>query len=248
MTEGGGLSLLVAAGAGLLSFLSPCVLPLFPSYLSFLGGISCAELQEASADPRIRWRLLGNALMFILGFSLVFIAFGASFSLLGSLLFEYQVIIRRAGGVLIILFGLYAMGWMRIPFLMREKRFHLRSRPAGYLGAFAVGVTFAAGWTPCVGPILGSILVYAGTAETARTGILMLAAYSAGLALPFLGGALALTRVLPLLDRFKKLLPAVSVVSGLLLITVGSLLLTDYFTILSSYALRLTPEWLWKRL
>ena len=143
MTDTGGLSLLVAAGAGLLSFLSPCVLPLFPSYLSFLSGISCAELQEASADPRLRWRLLGNAVMFILGFSLVFIAFGASFSLLGSLLFEYQVMIRRAGGVLIILFGLYAIGWLRIPFLMREKRFHLRSHPAGYLGAFAVGVTFA---------------------------------------------------------------------------------------------------------
>ncbi|MFQ5881497.1 MAG: cytochrome c biogenesis CcdA family protein [Candidatus Methylomirabilales bacterium] len=242
------VSVLVAMGAGLLSFLSPCVFPLIPSYLAFVGGLSLEEVQGSVAHPQNRRQLLLHALAFIVGFSAVFISFGASATALGQLLFDYQLFIRKVGGVLVILFGLYIAGWLTIPFLMREKHLELKGRPGGYLGAFLVGVTFAAGWIPCVGPILGSILVMAGTSQTVGQGILLLAAYSAGLAVPFFLTALLFGRFLRFFNRFKRLLPWVSRVSGLFLILVGALLLTDYFTLLSVFALRFTPDWLFWRL
>jgi cytochrome c-type biogenesis protein len=232
----------------MLSFLSPCVLPIFPSFLSFVTGLSFGELSGSVADPRTRRAIVLNSLCFILGFSLVFMSLGASFSLLGRMLFDYQVILRKVGGALVLLFGLYIAGLLKLPLLTRDVRLELKDRPAGYLGAFVVGLTFAAGWTPCVGPILGSILVYASTAKTAAMGVLMLGAYSLGLAIPFLLSALALNRFLALFDRFKRLMPAVNMASGLFLVLVGALLMTNYFTLLSAYALRLTPEWLWQRL
>ncbi|MBZ0168017.1 cytochrome C biogenesis protein [Candidatus Methylomirabilis lanthanidiphila] len=238
----------MALGAGVLSFLSPCVLPIFPSYLSFVTGLSFGELSDSVNNVKTRRAIVLNALCFIFGFSVVFMSLGASFSLLGRLLFDYQQILRKVGGVLVILFGLYIAGFLNLPFLTRTVRLELQDRPAGYLGAFIVGVTFAAGWTPCVGPILGSILLYASTAKTAYTGILMLGAYSLGLAIPFFLSALALNRFLDYFDRFKRLIPVMSAVGGIFLIVVGGLLLTNYFTILSAYALRLTPQWLWQRL
>jgi cytochrome c-type biogenesis protein len=241
------LSLAVALGAGVLSFLSPCVLPIFPSYLSFIAGVSFDEAAQL-ADRRTKRAVLLNALLFVGGFSLVFVTLGASFSLIGQALFDSQRIIRRAGGLLVILLGLHTLGWPRLPFLMREARLELKGRPAGYIGAFVIGVTFAAGWTPCVGPILGAILSLASTAQTALAGTLLLVAYSAGLALPFLASALALNRFLGFFDRFKRFLPVVSTVSGLFLILVGTLLVTDYFALLSTFAIRLTPEWLIRRL
>jgi len=245
---GESLTIWVAMGAGMLSFLSPCVLPIFPSFLSFVTGLSFGELSGSVADPRTRRAIVLNSLCFILGFSLVFMSLGASFSLLGRMLFDYQVILRKVGGALVVLFGLYIAGLLKLPLLTRDVRLELKDRPAGYLGAFVVGLTFAAGWTPCVGPILGSILVYASTAKTAAMGVLMLGAYSLGLAIPFLLSALALNRFLALFDRFKRLMPAVNMASGLFLVLVGALLMTNYFTLLSAYALRLTPEWLWQRL
>ena len=245
---GESVTIWVAMGAGILSFLSPCVLPIFPSYLSFVTGLSFGELSGSVANTRTRRAIILNSLCFILGFSVVFMSLGASFSLLGRLLFDYQQILRKVGGVLVILFGLYFAGLLKLPFLMRNIRVELTDRPAGYLGAFIVGVTFAAGWTPCVGPILGSILLYASTARTAGTGILMLGAYSLGLAIPFFLSALALNRLLDFFDRFKWVMPAVSVAGGIFLVFVGALLLTNYFTLLSAYALRLTPQWLWQRL
>ncbi len=241
------LSMAVSMGAGLLSFLSPCVLPIFPSYLSFIAGISFDEATHL-ADRRTRRAILLNAILFVCGFSAVFIALGASFSLVGQALFDYQMVIRRVGGALIIVLGLHTLGWLRIPYLMREAHLELKGRPAGYVGAFLIGVTFAAGWTPCVGPILGAILSLASTAQTAATGTLMLVAYSAGLAVPFLLSALALNRFLRFFERFKRFLPMVSTASGLLLILVGTLLMTNYFTLLSTFAIRLTPEWLIRRL
>lgn len=180
------VGILLAMAAGLLSFLSPCVLPLFPSYLSFIAGLSFEELQGTVANPRTRRAILANSLFFVLGFSLVFIALGAGATLLGQALYQSQALIRRIGGGFVILMGFYVAGWIRIPFLMREWRADLASRPAGYLGAVLTGITFAAGWTPCIGPILGSILTLASMTQTAATGILMLAAYSLGLAVPFL--------------------------------------------------------------
>jgi cytochrome c-type biogenesis protein len=249
MVESGeALTIWVALGAGILSFLSPCVLPIFPSYLSFVTGLSFGELSGSVDNVKTRRAIVLNALCFILGFSVVFMSLGASFSLLGRLLFDYQQILRKVGGVLVILFGLYIAGFLKLPFLSRTVRVELHDRPAGYLGAFIVGVTFAAGWTPCVGPILGSILLYASTAKTAETGVLMLGAYSLGLAIPFFLSALALNRFLNYFDQLKHLVPLMSAVGGIFLVVVGGLLLTNYFTILSAYALRLTPQWLWQRL
>ncbi len=242
------VSMVVAIGAGLLSFLSPCVLPLIPSYLAFVGGLSLEEIQGSVATSKNRRQLLIHAGTFILGFSFIFISLGASATALGQLLFDYQLLIRKAGGVLVIIFGLHIAGWLTIPFLMRERHIQLREGPTGYLGAFLVGVTFAAGWIPCVGPILGSILVMASTSQSVGQGILLLAAYSLGLAVPFFLSALLFSRFLTFFNRFKPLLPWVSRASGLFLILVGILLLTDYFTLLSAFALRFTPEWLFKRL
>ncbi len=241
------LSVAVAMGAGALSFLSPCVLPIFPSYLSFVTGLSLEDMQ-AGREAATRRRTLLSALLFILGFSLVFVSMGASLSLVGSFLFDYQGVIRRVGGVLIVLFGLQVGGWLRVPFLLRERRLEFRRRPAGYLGAFLVGVTFAAGWTPCVGPILGSVLSLASAAGTARTGTLLLASYSLGLAIPFFLSALAVDRFFTVFHRFKRFLPVLNTVAGAILILVGALLVTNYFSALAALTIRLTPQWLVDRL
>ncbi len=241
---GANLNILIAVLAGLLSFLSPCVLPLLPSYLSFIAGLSFEELQGSVANPRTRRAILINSLLFVLGFSLVFIILGAGATLLGQTLFESQVLIRRVGGCFVILMGLYVAGWLRIPFLMREWRADLSRRPAGYLGAVLTGVTFAAGWTPCIGPILGSILTLASVTQTATTGILMLVAYSVGLAVPFLLASLMIDRFLTFFDRFKRFFPVVTKGSGIILVGVGLLLVTDYFSALSRLAFSLTPDWL----
>jgi cytochrome c-type biogenesis protein len=240
------ISILVAMAAGLLSFLSPCVLPLFPSYLSFIAGVSFDEVQGTVANPRTRRAILLNSLLFILGFSLVFVALGAGATLVGQVLFREQSVIRKIGGLLVILMGLYVGGWLRIPFLMREWRVELKDRPAGYLGAVVVGITFAAGWTPCIGPILGSILTLASVSQTASTGILMLVAYSLGLAIPFFVSSLAIQHFLAFFDRFKRFIPMVTRGSGLVLIALGLLLVSDYFTVLSRLAFSLTPDWLFE--
>ena len=248
MRSGANLSLAVAFAGGLFSFLSPCVLPLFPSYLSFVTGMSLGELQRTGAEGVGRRRVLGHSAAFVLGFSLVFVSMGASFSALGQALINYRDLIRQAGGVLIVLFGLYIAGVFRLPWLGRTRQLTFRSKPAGWIGSWLVGVTFAIGWTPCVGPILGSILTLAGTSETVSTGVMLLSAYSAGLAIPFLLASLALGAFLATVRRFRRWIPVVERAAGILLVMVGALVLTNAFTVLNSYALRLTPEWLFKRL
>jgi cytochrome c-type biogenesis protein len=240
------VNILVAMAAGLLSFLSPCVLPLLPSYISFVAGVSFEEVQGHVANPRTRRAILLNSLLFILGFSLVFIALGAGVTLLGQALFQQQDLIRKIGGIFIILMGMYVAGWLRIPFLMREWRMELRDRPAGYIGALFVGITFAAGWTPCIGPILGSILTLASVSQTATTGIAMLAAYSLGLAIPFFISSLAIHRFLIFFDRFKRFIPVVTRLSGIILMALGLLLVTGYFVVLNRLAFSLTPDWLFE--
>jgi cytochrome c-type biogenesis protein len=247
----GELSILVAFVGGLFSFLSPCVLPLFPSYLSFITGMSLDQIQSTTGDGgdrRGRRWILGNSLAFVAGFSMVFVGMGASFSALGQLLFDYRDGIRLAGGLLIIVFGLYIAGALRLPFLARYQQVQLRSKPAGLIGSWLVGVTFAIGWTPCVGPILGSILSLAGTAETVSSGVALLSAYSAGLALPFVLSSVALGAFLAAFRRFRPWIPVVERTAGVLLVVVGVLVATNYFIVLNSYALSLTPQWLLKRL
>jgi cytochrome c-type biogenesis protein len=173
------LGVLVAFTAGLFSFLSPCVLPLFPSYLSFITGMSVNALTD-DVTAETRRRIVLHSLAFVSGFSMIFVALGASFSAAGRFLFDYRDWIRVVGGVLIIVFGLYIAGVLRIGVFGRYQQIQLRQKPAGYLGTLLVGVTFAIGWTPCVGPILGSILSLAGTAETVGRGVGLLVAYSVG--------------------------------------------------------------------
>ena len=237
----------VAFTAGLFSFLSPCVLPLFPSYLSFITGMSVDRLAgEVTAAARARVML--HSLAFIVGFTAVFVSLGASFSAAGQFLLDYRDWIRIAGGSLIVIFGLYIAGILRLGALGRTHQFQIRSKPAGLLGSFAVGLTFAIGWTPCVGPILGSILTLASNEKTVSEGVGLLLAYSAGLGVPFLLFSLGLGAFLKFFKRYRPLLPVVERVAGVLLIAVGVLVASNYYIVLNAWAIGLTPEWLLKRL
>jgi len=238
---GQSLGVAVAFSAGLFSFLSPCVLPLFPSYISFITGMSVADL-SADLAAAARRRVLLHAVAFILGFSLVFIALGASFSAMGQFLLDYREWIRRIGGALIVVFGLYIAGVLRIGWLGRTKQLQFKTKPATYVGSLLVGVTFAIGWTPCVGPILGAILSLAGTAETVSRGIGLLIAYSAGLGVPFLLGAFALGVFLRLFKRYRPFIPVVERAAGVILVVVGILVFTNYYLVLNTWAISLTPD------
>jgi cytochrome c-type biogenesis protein len=235
------LSLYLAFAAGLISFLSPCVLPLLPSYVAFITGLSFEELTHDHPRRKMRRLILGHSLLFILGFSTLFTILGASATLLGQFLAAHRDTIRIAGGILIILFGLFLSGAFSFGFLQREKKFHLRDKPLGYLGSFLVGVTFAAGWTPCVGPILSSILLYASTAEDMRSGILLLLSYSLGLGLPFLACSLALNSFLATFKKARGYIGVFTKVGGFLLILVGVLLLTNSLAMLQEVLGRWFP-------
>ncbi len=213
--------------AGLLSFLSPCVLPLVPSYISFITGISFEDLKENTDKKRIRFLTITNSLAFIAGFSLIFITLGASSSIVGRFLVEYQNLIRIIGGILVIFFGLFVSGVLKLDFLTRERKFHLTGKPAGYIGTFFVGMTFAAAWTPCIGPMLGTILVYAGSKGSAVYGFKLLSVYSLGLAVPFFLSSLMFNSFLSYSVRLRKYMRVVMIASGLVLIIFGLLLLTD---------------------
>ncbi len=213
--------------AGILSFLSPCVLPLVPSYVSFITGISFEDLTGSTDRKRIRNLTITSSLAFILGFSAVFISLGASSSAVGRLLFEYQDWIRIIGGILIIIFGLFIAGFLKLDFLMKDRKIHLSGRPAGYAGTFIIGMTFAAGWTPCIGPILGSILLYASTKGSAVYGFKLLAVYSLGLAVPFFVSSLAINSFLSYSKKLQRYMRVIMIISGLLLIVFGIMLLTN---------------------
>lgn len=236
------VSVLFAFSAGFLSFVSPCVLPLIPSYLAFITGLSLEELTGEERHQN-RWATLNNALIFILGFSTVFILFGASASLIGQLLVTYQGIFRQVGGILVILFGLYIMGLLNLPFLMSDKRLHLNQKPAGYLGTFVVGTAFAAGWTPCVGPILGSILLLAGTYDSISQGVWLLMVYSLGLGLPLFAAAMGLNAFLTHFKRLRRYMKGISLVSGAFLIVVGLMIFTDSFATLTAWLTRYGIGW-----
>ncbi len=237
----------VAFTAGLFSFLSPCVLPLFPSYLSFITGMSVADL-SAELSSAARRRVILHAVAFVLGFSVVFVALGASFSAAAQFLLDYREWIRRVGGALIVIFGLYIAGAFSFGPFARTAQWQIREKPAGYLGSLVVGVTFAIGWTPCVGPILGAILSLAGTSETVQRGIGLLVAYSAGLGLPFLLSAVALGAFLRFFRRYRPFISVVERAAGVLLVVVGVLVFTNYYVMLNAWAISLTPEWLLERL
>jgi len=232
------LTLGAALLAGLLSFLSPCVLPLVPSYIGFLTGMT---LPEMSGRRRIA---LLHAVSFVAGFSLVFILLGASATALGRALNYYQIWLQRVGGVLIIAFGMVCLGVFKVGLLTQEHRLQLERKPVGFLGSGLVGMAFAAGWTPCIGPVLGAILGLAATSADLGRGMLLLAVYSAGLAVPFLIAAVAVESFLDWFQRFRRFLPWVMRLSGALLIFVGILLVTGEFTRLAGWLQGFTPEFL----
>jgi cytochrome c-type biogenesis protein len=235
------VSLLAALLAGVVSFVSPCVLPLIPSYVTFITGVSFDELTSKEAAPRVRRLTIIHSLAFILGFSLVFIALGATATVAGQFLREHQDLLRIVGGVLIIFFGIYLTGILPIPALSRERKVSLTSKPLGILGSVLVGVTFAAGWTPCIGPILASILIYASTAKTVTTGIVLLAVYSLGLGIPFFLSSLALNSFLAASKRIRRSLRTIEVASGVLLLGFGVLLVTNTFQRVVSLLARFLP-------
>jgi cytochrome c-type biogenesis protein len=242
MNEPAALGFAVAFIAGLLSFLSPCVLPLVPSYVGFITGMTLPEVTGR------RRAALTHGLLFVAGFSLVFVLLGASATALGRTLGYYQVWLQRVGGVLIILFGLLCLGVFKVGLLTQERRIHLERKPVGYLGSALVGMAFAAGWTPCIGPVLGGILGLAATSNDVTRGMQLLATYSAGLALPFLIAAVAVESFLDWFQRFRRFLPWVMRISGIMLIVVGLLLVTGEFTRLAGWLQGLTPDFLREQL
>jgi cytochrome c-type biogenesis protein len=213
---------------------------MIPAYVSLITGLSLEELQ-AGKRP---FTGVGRMLAFILGFSTIFIAMGASSSLVGSLFLEYQDYLRIAGGILAVIFGLFIAGFIQLDFLMREWRFDLGRSPAGYLGLYLLGVGFSAGWTPCTGPILGSILVYTGSTASAGQGMALLAVYSVGFAVPFILAPLAMNLFFRYVVRVKNLMRVIMIASGLVLIAFGVILLTDSFGWLSGFF----PETEWLEL
>lgn len=233
-------SLFAAFTAGLLSFLSPCILPLIPAYLSFISGVSLNEMRQEDSRGKPSVKVLTNALLFVLGFSLVFVALGASATAIGGFLMAELGILRKVAGVLVILLGLFVLGFLRVGFLDREKRYHQRSKSFGLLGSVLVGMAFAFGWTPCIGPILAAILFVASTKETVAQGVGLLGAYSAGLGIPFLLSAVAVDRFLHVSSWFKRHFQVIKIASGLLLIALGVLMLTDDLTRITALLMRFT--------
>ncbi len=224
---------LAAFAAGILSFLSPCVLPLVPGYVSLISGTSVDEL--AAPAQRLTRRVMLSSAMFIVGFSVVFIALGAVATSIGQLTRQYYSLLTRIAGAVIIVFGLHLTGIWKIKALYADKRLHEVKGGSSAAGAFVIGFAFAFGWTPCIGPILAAILALAAAEETVLKGVVLLAIYSAGLAVPFLLTSLGVDRFLAFYGRFRRHLHVVEVVSGVLLIAIGVLILTRHFTILSGY-------------
>jgi cytochrome c-type biogenesis protein len=238
--EGVEVGLGIAFLAGVLSFLSPCVLPLVPSYLTFVTGMSLEDLEKGVN----RKATFMHSLLFVAGFSIIFIVGGAAASFLGQFVRYWETWIARVGGLIIIILGLHLTGVLRLAPLLRERRVHLAEKPAGYIGTLGVGVAFGAGWTPCLGPTLGAILTLGLTEETVWAGVGLLSTYSLGLAIPFLVASLALDRFLVAFKRFRRWMGVVEKVSGAILIMLGVLLLTGQLTRLSAWLYQFTPSWL----
>lgn len=238
MTGSENVSILVALTAGFISFLSPCILPLIPSYVAFISGVSIEELAQGENLRQVRKKVIVNSLMFVLGFSIIFIALGASATFIGKFLAKNIRWFEIIGGALVIILGIHFAGFFRLKFLDREKKIHLKKKPLGFLGTCLVGIAFGAGWTPCVGPILGAILTMAATTQNTLKGIVLLAVYSVGLGVPFFLSAVILHKFFEYFKTVRKYFKVVTVVGGALLILVGVLLVSGYFSSIASFLSR----------
>jgi len=246
MTSGGDITVWIAFSAGILSFFSPCVLPLIPSYITYITGLSFGQIQEAHPSAKVRMTILLHSLTFILGFSVVFISLGALAGLASSAfqthLREGLMWVQKIGGVLIFLFGIHLTGLFHFGILLGEKRVQIQRKPTGFIGTFLVGLAFAAGWTPCIGPILGTILAMAaGTTGGLGRGVLLLTLYSAGLGVPFLIAGLLFHGFLSFFNKFRKHIRMVEICTGTLLMAVGILLFFDLFSLMSGFLYRYLP-------
>ena len=226
------VSLIAAFAAGFLSFVSPCVLPLIPGYISFVSGVSVEEMRGDAPPATSRLQVFITSLAFVMGFSLVFIALGASATAIGKFIFAQLPILSKIAGGVLIVFGLHTMGVFRLAFLETEKRMHAQRKPAGPLGAMLVGVAFAFGWTPCIGPILGGILAIAGSRNSVGEGITLLAVYSAGLGIPFLLTSLAINQFFGAAKKIRRYYHAIELTSGALLVAIGVLIMTGQLTLI----------------
>lgn len=226
------VSLLAAFAAGFLSFISPCVLPLIPGYISFVSGVSVDEMRADAPPATSRLQVFITSLAFVLGFSLVFIALGASATAIGKFIFAKLPLLSKIAGAVLIVFGLHTMGVFRLAFLETEKRVHAQRKPAGPLGALLVGVAFAFGWTPCIGPILGGILAIAGSRNSVGEGVTLLAVYSLGLGIPFLLTSLAINQFFGAAKKIRKYYHAIELTSGALLVAIGLLIMTGQLTLI----------------
>ena len=236
------VSLFAAFFAGVLSFISPCVLPLVPGYLSFISGVSLDTMRgtgdQAIPKAATRQRVFVASLAFVLGFSMVFIVLGASASAIGQFVFARLTLLGKIAGIVLIVFGLHTMGLLRITALYREKRVQTNRKPASPLGAMLIGVAFAFGWTPCIGPILAAILTVAAAQDTVGEGVKLLSVYSLGLGIPFLLASLAVDHFFTAFAKIRRYYHAIEVTAGLMMVTIGVLIFTNRFTILAQY---LTP-------
>lgn len=235
MTGTENVSVLVAFTAGLISFLSPCILPMIPSYLAFITGISLEELSQDNNLKKVRKSVITNSLLFILGFSILFIAMGASATFIGRFLAKNIRWFEIIGGALVVILGLHFAGLFKLKFLERERKIHLDKKPLGLMGTVLVGMAFGAGWTPCVGPILGSILTMAAATQDVGKGIILLVSYSIGLGIPFLLTGFLIHKFFEYFKTIRKYFRVITLVGGILLVIIGLLLITGYFTTISSF-------------
>jgi cytochrome c-type biogenesis protein len=231
------VTLLAAFAAGFLSFVSPCVLPLIPGYISFISGASMEEMRGGGdvAPSTTRLQIFLTSLAFVIGFSIVFVALGASATAIGKFMFARLPLLSKIAGGILIVFGLHTMGVFRLAFLETEKRVHAQRKPAGPLGAMLVGIAFAFGWTPCIGPILGGILAIAGSKNSVWEGVALLAVYSLGLGIPFLITSLAINQFFAAVKRIRRYYHAIEITSGALLVAVGVLIITGQMTLITRY-------------
>lgn len=229
------IGILTSFIAGVASFLSPCVLPLVPGYISFIAGISVEKLTEADQRKKTDAVVFLNALFFVIGFTTVFVLLGASATSIGRILKAHSSMLSKIASIVIIIFGVHLTGLFRIPLLYREKKLFIEKKPPGLLGSFIVGMAFAFGWTPCIGPILGSILLFASTKKTLIEGLYLLIFYSLGLGIPFILSAAAIDLFLRMFSGIKRYIRWVEVCSGILIITLGILIFTNNLSLIGSY-------------
>lgn len=229
------VTLLAVFAAGILSFISPCVLPLVPGYISFMSGVSLEELEKRHRSITLLIRVCMHSIFFGLGFTVIFVGLGATATLLGNFLFSNLIVLKRVAGVIIIVFGLHTAGLFRIKFLDYQKSFNFQNKQVRFVNSFVLGLAFSFAWVPCIGPILATILTYAATKDTVIEGILMLIVYSLGLGVPFFLMAIGMGKFIGILDKIKRYFRTVEIVSGSLLVLIGILILTDNLERLTYY-------------